>query len=110
MKRIDVKKDDVKKAWVVTLCLIMAAAATLVPQDALAVTLPTAGSFGFDIYDTLVNKMVKGPIGIAASVGVLAYGGYETAKGAYYVGVPAVLGWVIALNADSIIASTGMIV
>ncbi|MBI5328322.1 MAG: hypothetical protein HZB80_08585 [Deltaproteobacteria bacterium] len=80
------------------------------PQDALAVTLPVAGSFGYNVYDTLVNQIVKGPIGIAASIGVLAYGGYETAKGLYYVGVPSILGGVVALNSDSIIQSVGAII
>ena len=41
----------------------------LCASEVLAWSVPVAGSFGYDIYDIGVNKMLKGPIGMTAGAG-----------------------------------------
>ncbi|AOF17083.1 TPA: conjugative transfer protein TraE [Yersinia enterocolitica] len=47
---------------------------TLIPTVAMAWTAPTAGDFGYQIYDVGVNKIAKGPIGFAGGAFLIAAG------------------------------------
>jgi len=101
---------DTKSAWKLTLCFIVFGFSMMVANQAMAVTTPVAGSFAYDIYNTFVNNILNGPIGFVAGAAAVAYGGVVTAQGNYPLGIPAVLGGVVILKADSITQSLGMLI
>ncbi|QYK83487.1 hypothetical protein IBG34_23110 (plasmid) [Aeromonas media] len=41
---------------------------------------PAAGAFGYDLYDIGVNKLLKGPVGFVAGVGIIAYSASTSPK------------------------------
>jgi hypothetical protein len=43
-------------------------------QVVMAITAPTSGSFAYDIYDIVVNKMLKGPVGFVSGLAAIAFG------------------------------------
>jgi len=73
-------------------------------------TVPLAGSLAFSLYDIFVNQILLGPVGWVGAIAALAYGGILTAQGNYPLAIPALLGGVIILKADAIIASLGMLI
>lgn len=71
-------------------------------------TVPVTGSVAFSLYDIFVNQVLLGPVGWVGAIAALAYGGILTAQGTYTLAIPALLGGVMILKADAIIASLGM--
>jgi len=69
----------------------------------------TASGFGGDIYDIAVNKILKGPIGTVAGIAAICIGAVSAIKGQYMAAIPAALGGVALLKADSILQSMGLI-
>jgi hypothetical protein len=65
--------------------------------------------FGGDIYDIAVNKILKGPIGTVAGIAAICIGAVSAIKGQYMAAIPAALGGVALLKADSILQSMGLI-
>jgi hypothetical protein len=69
----------------------------------------TSSGFGGDIYDIAVNKILKGPIGTVAGIAAICIGAVSAIKGQYMAAIPAALGGVALLKADSILHSMGLI-
>lgn len=74
-----------------------------------AITAPVAGSFAFDIYDVGVNDILKGPIGFVGGMLGIIFGATQIVK-SWMVGILCILAGTIAIKADSITASLGMLV
>ena len=69
---------------------------------------PAQGSTAYDIYDIFVNQILQGPIGFAASVGLIAFGIYmAVAQGAFGVATMSIIGGGILYRADTIVTSLG---
>jgi hypothetical protein len=68
-----------------------------------------SSGFGGDIYDIAVNKILKGPIGTVAGIAAICIGAVSAIKGQYMAAIPAALGGVALLKADSILQSMGLI-
>ncbi len=75
-----------------------------------AIATPAAGSFAYDIYDLFINQILKGPIGFVAGAATVVYGGAVTAQGNYYAGIPALIGGLGLLKADTIVSSFGALI
>ena len=73
-----------------------------------AFTAPASGDFFYDIYDILVNKMIKGPVGTGAGVGLLIYGGVNLALGRWAGALFPILGGATLVKADTLSQSIGM--
>jgi len=73
-----------------------------------AFTTPAEGSLYYELYDALVNDIIMGPIGTAAGIGLIAYGGISLALGRWLGALLPVLGGIALVKAESIATSVGM--
>jgi len=71
-------------------------------------TAPTSTGFIYDAYDILVNKMIKGPIGTAAGVGLIAFGVYNLIMNRWVATVSSFVGGGLLIKADAVAQSLGM--
>ena len=105
-----------RNVWTLAMFAVFGLMAFFAAGEAMAIAPPAApaagapGAFGYDIYDVFVNSILNGPIGYVGGAAAVAYGGMLVAQGAYPLGVPAVLGGVIVLKADSITQTLGMMI
>ncbi|MEM1672315.1 MAG: hypothetical protein QXT86_09735 [Archaeoglobaceae archaeon] len=72
-----------------------------------AFTSPTAGSMLYDVYDIFVKKIVQGPVGTAAGVACMVYGGVQLVMGRLGSAVLPIIGGGILVKAESIANSLG---
>jgi len=79
----------------------------LLAAAALAYTAPAAGDPGYAVYDILVNKMLKGPIGSAGGVFLMALGATMINQ-SWVKGGATALGGGVVFNADAVATSFGM--
>jgi hypothetical protein len=84
------------------------------PVLALNVTIPDGAdestTLGFTVYDIIVTKMLKGPIGVAAGVAFIALGAIQAVRNNLIGAVPAVLAGGILIKADSVVRALGAII
>ncbi|BCK65883.1 conjugative transfer protein TraE [Aeromonas caviae] len=89
-------------------CLVGAAAILSTPEVA-AWSTPAAGSFAYDMYDIGVNKLLKGPVGFVAGVGIIAYSASNFSQGPWKAIMGILMGSGVA-KADTITSSMGAMV
>lgn len=90
-------------AMVITLLLLGSA------LPSFAITAPTSGSLFYDVYDIVVNSMLKGAVGFVAAILV-----FMTGIGLFFMQkvIPGIIGVVCAalvIKADAIVTSLGLI-
>ncbi len=79
----------------------------LLTATALAYTAPAVGDPGYTVYDILVNKMIKGPIGSSGGVFLMALGATMINQSWVKGGATALSGGIV-FNADAVATSFGM--
>lgn len=88
---------------------ILAAALLLSFQGiALAIPVPAADTFIYDVYDIGVNKILKGAPGFVIGVGTIAWGGSHMLKSQVPMAIMSIIGGGIILKADSMVTTLGM--
>lgn len=70
---------------------------------------PAAGDLGYDIYDIVVNKGVKGPLGFVGGVAAFLFGVSRLFSN-IMIGIPTIVAAVCLIKADSILQTFGMVV
>jgi len=85
------------------------AAFALVSGGAHAFTAPTTGDLGYDIYDIVVNKGVKGPLGFVGGVAAFLFGVSRLFSNVM-VGIPTIVAAVCLIKSDTILQSFGMVI
>lgn len=90
--------------------MVVAAGGASLLGVAFAFTAPANGQLGFEIYDTVVNQMIDGPIGILASVLAFSFGAFSLLRGGYLAGVMSVVAGIALFTADDVVQSLGAIV
>ncbi|QLI60545.1 hypothetical protein IBG34_23675 (plasmid) [Aeromonas media] len=88
---------------------MVGAAAVLITPEAAAWSTPAAGAFGYDLYDIGVNKLLKGPVGFVAGVGIIAYSASNFSQGPWKAITGVLMGSGMA-KADTITSSMGAMV
>ncbi|MEJ7933966.1 hypothetical protein WG907_06820 [Sphingobium sp. AN558] len=83
--------------------------ATLVTSAAHAFKAPVATDLGFDIYDIVVNKGVKGPLGFVGGVAAFLFGVSRLFSN-IMIGIPTIVAAVCLIKADSILKTFGMLI
>ena len=73
---------------------------------AMAFATPAAGSFGFDVYDIVVNQILGGPIGFVGGVALIVWGGAQVIKN-WVITVLAIVAGTIIIRADTLVTSLG---
>ena len=93
-----------------SLMMLMAVAVLLLGSalPSFAITAPTSGSLFYDVYDIVVNSMLKGAIGFVAAILVFMMG-----IGLFFVQkiIPGIIGVVCAaliIKADAIVTTLGL--
>ena len=74
-----------------------------------AFTAPAQGDLGYDIYDIVVNKAVKGPLGFVGGVAAFLFGVSRLFSN-IMIGIPTIVAAVCLIKADSILETFGMII
>lgn len=74
-----------------------------------AFTAPAAGDLGYDIYDIVVNRGVKGPLGFVAGVAAFLFGVSRLFSN-IMVGIPTIVAAVCLIKSDTILQTFGMVV
>lgn len=91
---------------VAVLFLLAAIAGTTVAH---AFAAPAAGDLGYDIYDIVVNKGVKGPLGFVGGVAAFLFGVSRLFSN-IMIGIPTIVAAVCLIKADSILQTFGMVI
>jgi hypothetical protein len=89
--------------------LLFVLAAITCTTMAHAFTAPAAGDLGYDIYDIVVNKGVKGPLGFVAGVAAFLFGVSRLFSN-IMIGIPTIVAAVCLIKADSILQTFGMLI
>jgi len=74
-----------------------------------AFTTPAAGDLGYDIYNIVVNKGVKGPMGFVGGVAAFLFGVSRLFSNVM-VGIPTIVAAVCLIKADTILQTFGMVI
>jgi hypothetical protein len=83
----------------VTLCLLS--------SNAMAMTVPAAGSFAYDLYDIGVNQILLGPIGFVAGVACMVFSAILAIRQMILPAAGVVLGGAFLLKADAVVQTIG---
>ncbi|MDR3715915.1 MAG: hypothetical protein P4L51_24145 [Puia sp.] len=89
---------------------VMAMTVVFIAQNALAFTVPSSGSFAYDLYDLAVNQILKGPVGFVAGVGFIVLCVFAIAKQMVMPAILCLFAGVILIKADSIVATLGGVI
>jgi len=76
---------------------------------AMAFTTPTAGSFGYDIYDIVITKMLAGPLGWVGAAMLLIWGISNIMK-QWLITVVCVVGATCIIKITTILTSLGAVI
>lgn len=74
-----------------------------------AFSAPAQGDLGYDIYDIVVNKGVKGPLGFVGGVAAFLFGVSRLFSN-IMIGIPTIVAAVCLIKADSILQTFGMLI
>jgi hypothetical protein len=81
----------------------------LASGSAHAFTAPAQGDLGYDIYDIVVNRGVKGPLGFVAGVAAFLFGVSRLFSN-IMVGIPTIVAAVCLIKSDTILQTFGMVI
>ena len=98
--------EQVTMAKKITIMAMMTAAC-LITSNGLAMTVPAAGSFAYDLYDIGVNQILLGPIGFVAGVACMVFAGILAIRQMILPAAGVVLGGAFLLKADSVVQTVG---
>jgi hypothetical protein len=90
--------------------LVMIAALCLVSSNAMAMTVPAAGSFAYDLYDIGVNQILLGPIGFVAGVACMVFSAILAIRQMILPAAGVVLGGAFLLKADAVVQTIGAMI
>ncbi len=79
-------------------------------QNAMAFTVPSSGSFAYDLYDIAVNDILKGPIGFVAGVGFIVLCVFSIARQMVLPAILCLFAGIILIKADSIVTTLGCLI
>ena len=79
----------------------------LMASNAMAMTVPAAGSFAYDLYDIGVNQILLGPIGFVAGVACMVFAAILAIRQMILPAAGVVLGGAFLLKADAVVQTIG---
>jgi len=102
------KAKDSKVVKIITLTA-MGIAVLAVGDAAHAFTTPSAGSFGYNIYDIAINKVAKGPIGFVGGGWLIATAATKMNEG-WVRALPYAIGGSCLIKLDELTTSLGALI
>jgi hypothetical protein len=100
MNKVRVGKREIAMLMILTFVAAQAAVAS--------VTTPTAG-WAYDVYDILVNQMLKGPVGFSCGVAAMAFAAVKLMGGQVMGAIAPAIGGAMLLKSDTLTSSLGSI-
>ena len=100
---------EIRQAKMIT-GLAVLCAACLLSANAMAMTVPAAGSFAYDLYDIGVNQILLGPIGFIAGVASMVFAAILAIRQMILPAAGVVLGGAFLLKADSVVQTIGAVI
>ena len=85
-------------------------AACLISPNVMAMAVPAAGSFAYDLYDIGVNQILLGPIGFIAGVACMVFAAILAIRQMILPAAGVVLGGAFLLKADSVVQTIGAVI
>ncbi|MHB1349773.1 MAG: hypothetical protein ACYCYR_07865 [Desulfobulbaceae bacterium] len=82
----------------------------LLPGKVMAMAVPAAGSFAYDLYDIGVNQILLGPIGFIAGVACMVFAAILAIRQMILPAAGVVLGGAFLLKADSVVQTIGALI
>lgn len=104
---LQVTKEKQRKKFTT---FIMVATLCLISSNAIAMTVPAAGSFAYDLYDIGVNQILLGPIGFVAGVACMVFSAILAIRQMILPAAGVVLGGAFLLKADAVVQTIGAII
>lgn len=104
----DTKK--VLQAKIITAMAVFTAACLLISANAMAMAVPAAGSFAYDLYDIGVNQILLGPIGFVAGVACMVFAAILAIRQMILPAAGVVMGGAFLLKADAVVQTIGAII
>lgn len=98
--------QSLQQAKVIT-ALAVAFAVCLLSANAMAMAVPAAGSFAYDLYDIGVNQILLGPIGFVAGVACMVFAAILAIRQMILPAAGVVLGGAFLLKADAVVQTVG---
>ena len=97
---------SLNQAKIIT-AVTVAVAACLLSVNAMAMAVPAAGSFAYDLYDIGVNQILLGPIGFVAGVACMVFAAILAIRQMILPAAGVVLGGAFLLKADAVVQTVG---
>ena len=95
-----------QSAIITVLTLLVATYST----NAMAMAVPAAGSFAYDLYDIGVNQILLGPVGFVAGVACMVFAAILAIRQMILPAAGVVLGGAFLLKADTVVQSVGSVI
>jgi len=87
----------------------VAMALLLMSGLAAAFTAPAQGSFGYDVYDIVVNQILNGPIGFIGGVILIVFGATQIIKN-WMMTIMCVIAGTVLIRAEDLVVTLGAMV
>lgn len=102
-------REKVNQSKIISILAVLVAAC-LMSANAMAMAVPAAGSFAYDLYDIGVNQILLGPIGFIAGVACMVFAAILAIRQMILPAAGVVLGGAFLLKADSVVQSVGAMI
>jgi len=103
-------QEKAKQAKLFTFLAVLTASCLLMSANAMAMAVPAAGSFAYDLYDIGVNQILLGPIGFIAGVASMVFAAILAIRQMILPAAGVVLGGAFLLKADSVVQTVGAMI
>jgi hypothetical protein len=89
--------------------IAMALGMMMLAATAGAFAAPAAGSFGYDVYDIVVNQILNGPIGFIGGVILIVFGATQIIKN-WMMTIMCVIAGTVLIRAEDLVITLGAMV
>lgn len=90
--------------------MALSVACLLMATNAMAMNIPAAGSFAYDLYDIGVVQILQGPIGFVGGVSTMVIAAILAIKQMLLPAAGTVLGGAFLLRAETVVESIGAMI
>ena len=106
----DFSTESMTKTQQLRTIIVLVALCFLTANNAMAMTVPAAGSFAYDLYDIGVNQILLGPIGFVAGVACMVFAAILAIRQMILPAAGVVLGGAFLLKADAVVQTIGAMI
>ncbi len=100
----------IRQAKVITAMAVFTVTCLMISANAMAMAVPAAGSFAYDLYDIGVNQILLGPIGFVAGVACMVFAAILAIRQMILPAAGVVLGGAFLLKADAVVQTVGAMI